>query len=200
MHQWLFEKMESIGIFCQKGFYEKYWARYNALRENTKQANGMTLWVYRFVLGILKCLMFIPLIIIAPALFIAMCVCGILFFIVSMLGGLVLSPVELYKAYAQASENFDSTWPFSVDKVTLKSFIPAEYLGWLFAKCCDMYKKLLEEPGLALVWGLVWLFIPITVVTGVILLLELIVRGLLYVILFIPAIIESIINLFRNKV
>ena len=160
----------------------------------------MTLWVYRIVFGILKCLMFIPLIIIAPALFIAMCVCGILFFVASMLGGLVLSPVELYKAYAESSKNFDSTCSFGVDNVTLKSFIPAEYLGWLFEKCCYMYKELLVDTGLALAWGLVWLFIPITVITGVILLLELIARGLLYVILFVPAVIESIINLFRNKV
>ena len=58
--------------FCFKGFYKKYWAKYNNSRNVVRKMDKLTKILFAISMGIIGVIMFIPLIIIAPIL----CICA----------------------------------------------------------------------------------------------------------------------------
>lgn len=189
-----FDAIMKVSSFCFKGFYKKYWAKYNNTRNSVREMDKMTKTFYTISMGIIRFMMFIPLIIIAPIL----CVFSWVSWIVFLFCALILFPFDLIKICRQLNNDYKINEPFKKTEIGLKLLLPIEYIYWVLSKHIYIYESLLTREKSHIRLGLILYFIPLSVITGLALLIELFVCLLLSIILSIPVVIESVFMVFKD--
>lgn len=189
-----FDVIMKFNRFCFKGFYKKYWAKYNNSRNVVRKMDKLTKILFAISMGIIGIIMFIPLIIIAPIL----CVSAGVSWIALLFSTLILFPFDFIKICRQVNNDYKKNEPFKKAEKGLKLLLPIEYIYWVFLKHIYICESLVKRESLHIRLGLVWYFIPLSVITGLDFLVVLLICFLLSIILSVPVVIESVCKVFKD--